>query len=133
MSIYFAGYGQSAFEKERLHNQSRHFGRNADDGGTHDPARSSCGRHRGVDEVESFVRFSLGSKVPARRRECAPIDQDDRSAWKAQRKPDFGACGNASQTCHGLRVRVGFVDGAASAGADPKEVWDSISSQTYSA
>ena len=39
MSIYFAGYGQSAFEKERLHNQSRHFGRNADDGGTHDPAR----------------------------------------------------------------------------------------------
>ena len=131
MSIYFAGYGQSAFAKERLYDWPRDIGRNADDGRTHDPARSSCGRHRVVDEVESVVRFSLGSKIPARRRECAPIDQDNRSAWKAQGKSNLGACGNASETCNGLRVRVGFVDGTASTGTDPKEVRYPVSPQTY--
>ena len=87
--------------------------------------------HRVVDEIEPFVCFSLGSEISTRRRERAPIDQDNGSAWEAQGKSDFGACGNASQTCHGLRVRIGFVDGAASTGTDPKKVWYSVSSQTY--
>jgi len=131
MSIYSVGYGQSAFAKERLYDQPRDVGRNADDGSAHDRARSSCRRHRIVDEVESFVCFSLGSEISARRRQRAPIDQDNRSAWKAQRKLDSEIDGNASKTCNGLRVRVGFVDGTASTGTDPKEVRDSVSSQTY--
>lgn len=130
MSIDLLCYESTCAEK-RIHDRPRDVGRNADDGCTHDPARSSCGRHCVVDEVESFVRFSLGSEIPARRRERAPIDPDNRSAWKAQRKSNFGACGNASQTCDGLRVRVGLVDRASSTGTDTKKVRYSVSSQTY--
>lgn len=133
MSIYFAGYGQSAFAKERLHDHSRDAGGNAHDGSAHDPARSSCGRHRVVDEIESFVCFSLGSKISSRRRQRAPIDQDNRSAWETQREPDSGACGNASQTGNGLRVRAGFVDRATSTEIDQNEVRYPVSSQTYGA
>ena len=131
MSIYVAGYGQSAFAKERLYDWPRDVGGNADDGRTHDPARPPRRRHRVVDEIESFVRFPLGSKIPARRRECAPIDPDNGSARETQRRPDSGACGNAPETCHGLRVRIGFVDRAASTDIDPKEVRYPFSPQTH--
>ena len=83
MSIYCSGYDESAFEGEWVYHQPRDAGRDADDGGPHDPARSSCGRHRVVDALRSIVRFPLGSTVSPGGKQSIAIYTSDGSAGEA--------------------------------------------------
>ena len=131
MSIYFAGYEQSPFAKERLYDQPRNSGRNADDGCPDAAARASRGGYRLVDAVESFFGFSLGRDIPSQGNRGVELQESDRVSWKTQGKTDPATDRDVAQTGNGARIRFGFVDRPTSQEADQKELRCKVSRRLH--
>ena len=131
MSIYFCGYGQSAFEEERLYNRSRNFGRDANDGCSYATARASCRGYRLVDATASFFGFSLGRDVQSQRDRSLEIQESDRISWKTQRKAGTATHRDVAQTGNGLWIRLGSVDRPTGQETDQKKVWSKVSCRLH--